>query len=439
MAISKMTPRIVLRLLPRTRRQLVFTTALLLAVAAIGAWGVYYYRTEAVLHDAEQALERHDYDAAGQLLARYLQARPNAGRGHFLAARAARRVQRYDEAEEHLRACQRLGYDQDAVSLERTLSDVQRGNLRAEKPLWARAEADDPQALAILEVLIQEYIDSYRLGRALDALKLYLEKRPNDVQALLGRAYVFERLLYFGEATDAYRRAVALAPDNDAARMRFGESLLIVGPPSEALAQFEILRTRRGDSPAVLLGLAKSRRQLGQTEKAKQLLDALLKDQPHHAAALVERGKVALEQEQFEEAESFLSQAVELAPHDREARHNLSVALRQEGRGEQAAKEIARVQEIDADLRRLDRVTKAVLKSPGDVALRCEAALLFLHNGEEQEGVRWLTFALRLDPDCVAAHKALAEHYRKTGQTELADQHERLAQLAEAGSHTPRP
>jgi tetratricopeptide (TPR) repeat protein len=417
-----------MRSLFRNRRRLFLAGALLIVAAGLGVWGVWHYRTEAVLHDAEQALERHDYDSARQLLSKYLQARPNEGRAHFLAARAARCVQRYDEAEEHLRACQRLSYDPDAVSLERTLSDVQRGNLRAEKQLWARAEANDPHAPAILEVLIQEYLNSYRLGRALDALKLYLEKKPNDPRALLGRAYIFERLLYFGEATDDYRRAIALAPDDDAARLRFAENLLIVGPPSEALGQFEILRMRLGDSPAVLLGLAKSRRQLGETEEARRLLDALLKDQPRHAAALVERGKVALEQERTAEAESFLRQAVDLSPHDREGHHNLSIALRSQGREDEAEKETARAQEIDADLRHLDRVTKAVIKSPGDAALRCEAALLFLRNGEEQEGVRWLMFALRLDPGCVAAHRALAEHYRKTGQTELADRHDRLAQ-----------
>ena len=258
------------------------------------------------------------------------------------------------------------------------------------------------------------------------------------MQGLLSRAYVYERLLYFGEATDDYHRAVALAPDNDAARLRFAESLLIVGPPSEAVAQIETLRSRNGDSPAVLLGLAKSRRQLGQTEKAKQLLDALLKDQPRDAAALVERGKVAVEQEQFEQAESFLRRALELTPHDREAHHQLSVALRHEGRGREAAKEIARVQEIDNDLRRLDRITKTVLRAPGDPALRCEGALLFFRNGEAHEGVRWLTFALRLDPRCVAANRALAERYRKTGQTELADQHEREAHDAETDSRNPR-
>src|SRR5260370_6165041 len=229
-----MTPRIVRKLLARTCRQYVFTVGFLLLVAAGVVWAVWHYRTESVLRDAEQAMERHDYDGARLLLAQYLQVRPNSARAHFVAAVPARGRQHYDEDEEHLRACARLGYDPDAVALERTLTDVQRGNIRAEKPLWARVEANDPQALAILEVLIQEYIDSYRLGRALDALNLYLEKKPNDLQALLGRAYVFERFLYFGEATDDYRRVVALAPDNDAPRQRFAESLLIGGPPPQA-------------------------------------------------------------------------------------------------------------------------------------------------------------------------------------------------------------
>jgi Tfp pilus assembly protein PilF len=405
-----------------------------LLLAAAGTWGAWYYRTESVLRAAEQALERHDYDEARQLLTEYLAARPSQGRGHFLAARAARRARRYDEAEEHLRTCQRLTFDPGAVFLERVLADVQRGNLRAETQLRARVAANDPHTAAILEVLIEEYVRGYRLGLALDALKLYLEKKPGDLLALLGRAHVYERLLYFAEATDDYRRAVALYPDNDTARLRFAENLLIVGPPSEALEQFETLRRRHGDTPAVLLGLAKSHRQLGQTDEARGLLDTLLKDQPRDAPALAEKGKVALEQGQVEEAESVLRRAAELAPHDREPHNNLAVALRRQGRREEAEKELARADEIDADLRRLDRVTKAVMKAPGNAALRCEGGVLFLRNGEAQEGIRWLTFALQLDPRCVAAHRALAGYYRQTGQAELAERHERLAQPSEGGA-----
>ena len=49
------------------------------------------------------------------------------------------------------------------------------------------------------------------------------------------------------------------------------------------------------------------------------------------------------------------------------------------------------------------------MERPGDAALRCEGGLLFLRNGERRESVRWLRLALRLDPGCEAARKALAE------------------------------
>jgi Tfp pilus assembly protein PilF len=432
-----MSSRILRALFPHSRRGRLVATALILLLAGLGAWGGWHYRTESVLHDAERALDRHDYDEASRLLAEYLRARPDAGRGHLLAARAARCARRYDEAEEHLRVCQRLHHDADAVSLERVLADVQRGNLRAEKHLWSRVEAGDAHTLAILEVLTEEYVRTYRLGQALDCLKLYLEKKPDDLLALLGRAHVYERLLYFAEATDDYRRAVALYPDDDTARLRFAENLLIVGPPSEALRQFETLRGRRGDTPTILLGLAKGHRQLGHTDEARRLLDTLLADHRDQAAGLAERGKVALEQGQVDEAVAFLRRAVEAAPCDREAHNNLAVALRRQGDREGAAKELARADEIDADLRRLDRVTKAVIKNPNDAALRCEGGILYLRNGEEQEGVRWLTFALQIDPGCVAAHRALAGYYRKSGQAELAERHERLAQPTDGASRVP--
>ena len=65
---------------------------------------------------------------------------------------------------------------------------------------------------------------------------------------------------------------------------------------------------------------------------------------------------------------------------------------------------------------RLERLTRAVMKSPNDAALRSQVGLLFLENGEEREGVRWLTQALRLDPTCQEARRALADHARRLRQ-----------------------
>ena len=127
--------------------------------AGVAAW---YLRVEPHLRAAEAALDDHDYAAAAEHLARYLEARPNHARAHFLAARPARALRRYDEAEEHLRACRRLGWDEHALDVERRLHDLQEGNASAEPLLRQRAEAGGPDTLPVLEALIDE---SHRLGR----------------------------------------------------------------------------------------------------------------------------------------------------------------------------------------------------------------------------------------------------------------------------------
>jgi Flp pilus assembly protein TadD len=68
-----------------------------------------------------------------------------------------------------------------------------------------------------------------------------------------------------------------------------------------------------------------------------------------------------------------------------------------------------RIAKIDADLRRLEEISQAVLKRPQDAALRCEGGLIFLRNGEKEEGIRWLRQALRLDPNHQEARNALAD------------------------------
>jgi hypothetical protein len=78
------------------------------------------------------------------------------------------------------------------------------------------------------------------------------------------------------------------------------------------------------------------------------------------------------------------------------------------GRTEEAEQVNARVAAIDADLRRLDQICQEVMDRPEDAALRCEGGLLFLRNGERQEGTRWLRLALRYDPSCQKARDALA-------------------------------
>lgn len=412
-------------MIARSRRWILLGLGLILVCGSLLAW---YFWPDPHLAAAEEANARHDYETAYTHLQECLRRHPRDAHILFLAARTARRAGRYEQAEKHLRACQRLQGETKAIILERALMRAQRGDAEVESYLQKQVAAGGPDVLLIWEVLIQFYLDSYQLFKARDCLDLYLERRPDDVPALLGRGYIWERLFHYPEALRDYRRAVQIEPDNERVRLRLAETLAITGPPEEAAEQFEWLRQRRPDNLSIQLGLARCRRQMGRTEEARQLLDALATEHPQHPGVLTERGRLALEAGDTQRAADWLRQAVTLAPTDREALYNLSRCLQQMGRDAEARDYQARFQRADADLKRLSQLTKEVLRQPHDPCLRCEAGILFLRNGEEQEGVRWLNLALREDPHFGPAHQALADYYQRSGQPELAARHRRLAQ-----------
>jgi tetratricopeptide (TPR) repeat protein len=409
-------------------RRIWLAIAFLLIVAAFVGWLLW---PDPYLAAAERALERRNYAEASAILEEGLKRRPRDTRLLFLAARTARRASRFEQAQDYLRACQRLQAPTDAIDLELALMRVQQGDLEVEDYLLGRVAREDPDTLLIWEVLIQQYLDTYRLYKARDCLDLFLERRPDDVSALLGRGYVWERLFLYSAAVRDYRRAVQVEPANDNARLRLAETLLITGPPEEAAEQFEELSRRHPDSTDARLGLARAWRQQGRGGQAERLLDALLAEHAQNVAALTERGVLAMDARELGRAEDLLRRALALAPFDRMALYNLCQCMRLSGHDAEVREYQARLDRLDTDLKRLGQLTKDALKDPRDPVPRYEAGLIFLRSGEEQEGVRWLNMALHEAPGYRPAHRALADYYQRTGQSELAARHSHLAEKVE--------
>lgn len=386
------------------RRPLVL--AVLAAALAAAGWLAWRQYPRTFLRRGEEALQARAYDEARAQLERYLGYRPDDPHARLLAARAARNARAYHDAREHLRRGREAGGDAETFEIETALLAVARG-AEPTPELRRRAEADDELALAVLEVLIQHDLDTYRLRPALHELTRYLNARPDDLQALLARAFVWERFLSFVDALHDYRRAAAAHPDSAPARLKLGQTLLIAGTPSEALEQFEWLAERRPDQSEVRLGLARCRRLLGDDEAARRLLDALLERAPNDGEALWERGQIEFDRGRTAEALPWLRWAAAARPHDRRIVFSLARCLRKLGRDDEASKADARVAALDADLRRLEKVRQAVMERPFDAELRREMGVLFLRHGERDEGLRCLRYALRLDPGNRAARAAL--------------------------------
>jgi tetratricopeptide (TPR) repeat protein len=185
------------------------------------------------------------------------------------------------------------------------------------------------------------------------------------------------------------------------------ETLLVVGTPDEALAQYRWLAERVPDRPPVRLGLARCYRRLARPDEAAPLLDGLLREFPDHGETLWERGELDLEQGRVAAAEPLLRRAAALRPFDRRVQYATYQCLLRLNRPVEAEPYNARVKQLDADLIRLNAVRNEVMRQPNNAVLRAEGGVLFLRNGEREEGLRWLQLALRIDPKCEAARSAL--------------------------------
>ena len=397
--------------------------ALIGAGVTIAGWHVRAWRH---YQAALEAVEKHDLVAVRDHLAVCLGVWPSSGEMHLLAARTARQAGAYDEAENHLKECLRLGWPAEEISLERDLIGVQRGELGSgETRLLQLVEQGHPDALLILEALCHGYIQSYRLPEASRCLELWLERRPNDIQALLWRAEVEELRFSAQDALADYRRVVERTPERDAARLRLAELLLAEHQPREAAPHFESLLQRQPANPAVLLGLARCRHLLGDTAEASALLDGLLSSFPYDVGGLGERGKIYLEARQPAEAERWLRLAASLAPYDRDIIYPFYLCLQQCGKAEEAEGYRVKLKEIQEQLARLAELTRRIADKPHDPLLRYQAGLIFMKSGQTKEGLRWLYSALQEEPHHRPTHQALADYYEGIGDRGQAARHRR--------------
>jgi tetratricopeptide (TPR) repeat protein len=408
---------------------------LLLALPPVGFTAylaAQYVSAEYHLRAARQADARSDFEGAQGHLAACLQVRPDNPEVHFQMARAARRAGHYGQAREHLSQCERLGGMTPATALEGAMLRAQQGNLApVEDPLWQLVDRGSPRAPEILEALAHGYIYAYRLDAAMACLNRLLDREPDNVEALFWRGSLWQTAGNEPAAEADYRRVLALRPDRVDARLQLGESLLRRKQAAEALEQYESLRRRgAGDPAAVLLGVARCHRQLGDVDRAREALDELLAGHPQDVRALVERGKIVLEGEGPAAAEGWFRRGVAAYPLDHQANYLLAQCLRQQGKDDEAREFQAAVDRIDADLKGLEAAFGRVGKAPRDPAPRLEAGLICLRNGKEEEGLRWLFSALQLDPDHAPTRAALADYYEGTGRPDLAAPYRRPAPLA---------
>lgn len=380
---------------------------------------------------ALEALERQQLECASEHLRMQLREAPGDSRAVFLAARTARRLDDYAAAERLLHSFENQFDANPASELEWALLSVQQGDLGAqERTLRAFVEDQHAEAPLILEALAKGYGNVGQWSEMLRFLNVLLEQAPDHVLALVLRGQAFVQLRQDQKAVADYRRGLELDGGSHRARLGLAEALARLGCLPEATAEFEALRKKDAQAPAVILGLARCRHDACELDAAERLLDELLARQPDHEATLVERARLALRRGRPGAAELCAARAVKLAPRNREALAVLqrcSVVL---GKTAQAEDCLARLKTCEAEEVQGGKLWLRLQHSPRDPELRHQVAEWHQRNGREAEALRWFFATLLADPNHGRTHAALAEHFDRARQPLRRDHHRRQARAA---------
>ena len=406
----------------RLRLWLLFMGAALFASGFLGLEGWAYWQERA----ARMSMADEHFDEAHRRIDLTLFVRERWTSTHLLAARIDRLRGAYSEAEHHLSRCEQLNGMGDQVQLEWLLLRCQQGEADELSPsLLAMVDRHDPESAAILETLASVYMRQTRYLEALRCLDRWAELTPDSFRVLDWRGWVNNQLDHRGQAIDDYQKALEMQPERSTVRLRLAQILIDSSREAEAAPHLELLRLEQPTNSEVLVGLARCRMAEARMDDARELLDAVLASHAEDFDALLQRGKLEMQNSQFAEAEGWLRKALDQSPLDPEARYTLYLCLQGQGnRQEEAASELARWKQDRQSRDRLTRLLRTELdRKPNDPDLAEEAGQLFLGQGKDKQGVYWLERALALDPSRAACHRALIAYYERTNSPAKAAEH----------------
>jgi tetratricopeptide (TPR) repeat protein len=262
--------------------------------------------------------------------------------------------------------------------------------------------ADISQAQAYLQMAKSLNPDSVKVhlaegrlaeatGKFEKALESYLrikELEPNNIDAFVHVAGVYDKLDMPERAIQEYRKAIQLDPDFYEAYQYFGVFYYFRGKYSDAAEQFRKVIERAPRMYRAYMNLDASLEALGRYEEAEQVLRKSFRLGPT-AGALNNMGALLASEHRDEEAVVYSQRAVELSPSDYLYRLNLADSYRRLGR----------IVEAQAEYRKaLDSARSELKQNPESGYVRAFVAYFSVRLGDRHRAEDEIAQALQSSP-----------------------------------------
>ena len=297
-------------------------------------------KSDPVIASARSLIQQGKLDEAGQALRNYLSQHPNSAAAHFMLGYTYFQEvhQKSSSAAE-----KELPVLSDFVGADPTISTAKAKASLAEYTEGAKYQvpnAFDLKVVALDYVLLRDYADADKwLTRSLDA-------NPRDAEAwyYLGRAKYNENR--FDEAIHAFQKYLELDPKSVRGEDNLGLSYQGLGRTNEAISAYKTAILWQKDllnqDPGPFINLGALLLDENQLEQAISYLVQAVSIAPQNARAHEHLGKAYDRLAQPAKAQAELEKAVELAPQSARLHYVLGQVYRKQGLTEKAKAEFDR-------------------------------------------------------------------------------------------------
>jgi len=166
--------------------------------------------------------------------------------------------------------------------------------------------------------------------------------RPGDAAAWAELAELYQAHLFLAESLECYQHLAALRPLTAQELYRRSLALFQSGADEQAIDVAEQAARLDPHSPAIFWRRGLWLLQLGRIEEAQRDFERAFSIDPDSAPARAGVARVHLQRREGGAAESVIREHLLAGPHELYARQLLASALRQQGRLDEAAREMAR-------------------------------------------------------------------------------------------------
>jgi len=293
----------------------------------------------------------------------------------------------YDNAVARFRSALKIQPDSLQVTNLLAESHLRKGDIDLAADMFSRATEISPDNSVARLQFARFLLAAKKSDQAMVQVEAILSRDRNSVAALIMKTEILMAAGDVVEVIPVVEEIKRVSPDSYEGWFRMGRIYLVQKQYQLARNEFRVAWAKEPESADLLAELTDLEIKLGETEMAKERLEALLAEKPDHPVAGKFLGMIYMVDKDFNAAADVFNRYLEVSPGDKLVYPQLASAYYNSGNLDQAAA----------------AYRQGLAREPNDIQMMSGLAGVLEHQGDYDDAVGLYEEILQLDSDNAVA------------------------------------